>query len=191
MLLGFVWLVFFSSHFHGFSCFLFCGGIKEGSQLSIAISWDFKMLRCPFCVFLEGTEYECLSYWRFSNCKMFSCFDTLNSLSSVILLCCCVVFWWFFVCLFGVFCVLFFVLFLFPLCSLFILSVRLPEGLIAGVVAQCSTNGHLFAWNGIKTMYYLTRDTKQPSSQDFISGAGQVSISKGRRKCPYVIFFRL
>lgn len=50
-------------------------------------------------------------------------------------------------------------------------------------MAQSSSDDHLFAWNGIKTMYYLTQDAKQPSNQDFISGVGQVSTRKGRRKC--------
>jgi len=78
-----------------------------------------------------------------------------------------------------------------PFCSLFILSVRLPEESMPGTGAQRSADEQLFAWNGIKTMYYLTQDTKQSSSQDFISSVGQVSASKGRRKCPFNILFRL
>lgn len=76
------------SQLHSFLCFLLCGDMKEGSQWSIAVSKSFKMVRCPSCV-SEGHRilYECLPYWHFSNHKMVSCCDTLNSLSSLILLC--------------------------------------------------------------------------------------------------------
>lgn len=81
-------LFIFLPQLHRFLCFLIWGGMKEGSQLTIAVSKSFKMVRCPFCLF-EGHRilYECFPYWRFSNHKMFSCYDILNSLSSCILLC--------------------------------------------------------------------------------------------------------
>lgn len=56
----------------------------------------------------------------------------------------------------------------------------------ANYSGQCCSDGRVFAGNKIKTM-----ETKQPSSQDCISDAGQVLLSKERRNCPYIILFRL
>lgn len=40
------------------------------------------------------------------------------------------------------------------------------------IMAQLGPDNHLFAWNGIKTMHYLTQDTEQPSGQDVVSDVG-------------------
>lgn len=65
-----VCFVYFSPQLHSFLCFLICGGMEEGSQLTIAVSKSFKMVRCPFCLF-EGHRilYECFPYRHFSNRK--------------------------------------------------------------------------------------------------------------------------
>lgn len=44
VLFGF-FVVDFFTQLYSFLCFLFCGGMKEGSQLSIFVSKSFKMVR--------------------------------------------------------------------------------------------------------------------------------------------------